>query len=106
MKITERIDHTNDMTEQVWLSKTPPCPKSVKISLDDNCQFKCSFCVNSTQEHKPKMPWGMFTKLIDELAANGTEEIGLFFIGEPMLARRRMLEQLLGELPAKKLHIF
>lgn len=88
MKITERIDHTNDMTEKEWLSPTPPCPKSVKISLDDNCQFKCSFCVNSTQEHKPKMPWGQFTNLVDELVANGTEEIGLFFIGEPMLAKR------------------
>lgn len=34
------------------------------------------------------MPWGMFTKLIDELVENGVEEIGLFFIGEPMLAKR------------------
>jgi len=34
------------------------------------------------------MPWGTFTRLIDELVANGTEEIGLFFIGEPMLAKR------------------
>jgi radical SAM protein with 4Fe4S-binding SPASM domain len=33
------------------------------------------------------MDWGVFTRLIDELVANGTEEIGLFFIGEPMLAK-------------------
>lgn len=86
--ITDRIDNTNLMTESVWLSTTPPCPKSVKISLDDHCQFKCNFCVNSTQTNNPVMPWEMFTKLIDELVANGTEEFGLFFIGEPMLAKR------------------
>ena len=87
MKITERIDNTNDMSEQLWLSPAPPCPKSVKISLDDHCQFKCNFCVNSTQQTSPVMPWEMFTRLIDELIANGTEEFGLFFIGEPMLAK-------------------
>lgn len=86
-KITERIDQTNDMSVPEWLSTTPPCPKSVKISLDDNCQFKCSFCVNSTQKYKPSLEWTKFTNLIDELVANGTEEIGLFFIGEPMLAK-------------------
>jgi radical SAM protein with 4Fe4S-binding SPASM domain len=33
------------------------------------------------------MSWEMFVGLIDELAENGCEEIGLFFIGEPMLAK-------------------
>lgn len=88
--ITDRIDHTNNMQadEGLWLSPTPPCPKSVKISLNDNCQFSCKFCVNSTQHVKPVMEWGLFTALIDELVANGTEEIGLFFIGEPLIDKR------------------
>lgn len=88
-KITERIDHTNDMGEDkgIWKNPILPCPKSVKVSLDDHCQFKCSFCVNSTQVNNPVMAWDMFTRLINELLANGTEEIGLFFIGEPMLAK-------------------
>lgn len=34
------------------------------------------------------MPWEMFTSLVDELLANGTEEIGLFFIGEPLIDKR------------------
>lgn len=89
-KITERIDHTNSMDEDggLWMNPVLPCPKSVKISLDDHCQFKCSFCVNSTQVNNPVMPWDMFTRLIDELVENGTEEIGLFFIGEPLLEKR------------------
>ena len=93
MGITERIDRTNNMDEEGWKQTILPCPKSVKISLDDNCQFKCSFCVNSTQapQDKKRLDWDMFTKLIDELVENGVEEIGLFFIGEPMLAKN--LEQ-------------
>lgn len=89
-KITERIDATNLMTADngIWMSPTLPCPKSVKISLNDNCQFSCHFCVNSTQHVKPIMPWDMFTRLIDELIENGTEEIGLFFIGEPFIDKR------------------
>lgn len=100
--ITDRIDHTNDMTEDggKWFKPVLPCPKSVKISLDDHCQFKCSFCVNSTQVNNPVMPWEMFTRLIDELVENGTEEIGLFFIGEPLLAKR--LEDAIKYVKSKK----
>jgi len=81
MKITDRIDHTNDMVGE-WCSELPPCPKSVKISLDDHCQFKCTFCASGMNEVKARMDLGKFKRLVDELVANGTEEIGLFFIGE------------------------
>jgi radical SAM protein with 4Fe4S-binding SPASM domain len=36
------------------------------------------------------MPWDMFTRLIDELSENGVEEIGLFYIGEPMMAAKKL----------------
>jgi len=87
MGITERIDNTNEMGEE-WARTIVPYPKSVKVSLNDACQFACKFCVHSTQQESPKMEWGMFTALIDELAAGGTEEIGLFFIGEPLIDKR------------------
>lgn len=85
MQITSRIDSTTHLPAE-WLSRTLPPPRSVKISLDDHCQFKCAFCSSSRQEVKHEMPWETFTQLIDELAEAGTEEIGLFYIGEPMLA--------------------
>lgn len=84
--ITERIDSTTEIPPE-WLQPKLPAPSSVKISLDDNCQFRCSFCSSSKQAVKHEMPWDMFTRLIDELRANGTKEIGLFYIGEPMLAK-------------------
>lgn len=89
-KITEHIDSVNDMDADFgkWRNANLPCPKSVKISLNDNCNFACGFCVNSTQHEKPIMPWEMFTTLIDELVEHGVEEIGLFFIGEPFIDKR------------------
>lgn len=85
MNITSRIDGTTEIPAE-WHQAQLPAPRSVKISLDDHCQFKCAFCSSSKQEVKHEMPWEMFTKLIDDLVAAGTEEIGLFYIGEPMLA--------------------
>lgn len=85
--ITANIDRTTQIPED-WRKTILPAPPSVKISLDDNCQFRCTFCTSRLQEHKSEMPWDMFTRLIDELVACGTKEIGLFYIGEPMLADR------------------
>lgn len=87
MTITANIDRTTNIPED-WQKPVLPAPPSVKISLDDNCQFRCNFCTSRLQPEKSEMDWGMFTRLIDELAFHGTKEIGLFYIGEPMLAKR------------------
>lgn len=86
MRITEKIDATTAIPEDYRKTVVPP-PVAVKISLDDNCQFRCQFCSSRMQPNKPEMPWPMFTRLIDELVAAGVREIGLFYIGEPMLAK-------------------
>ena len=85
--ITANIDRTTNISED-WQKPILPAPPSVKISLDDNCQFRCNFCTSRLQPEKSEMDWEMFTKLIDELVKEGTKEIGLFYIGEPMLAKR------------------
>lgn len=85
--ITANIDRTTHIPED-WQRTILPAPPSVKISLDDNCQFRCNFCTSRLQPDKSEMSWDMFTGLIDELVSRGTKEIGLFYIGEPMLAKR------------------
>ena len=82
--ITSRIDATTLIDVDGVVLKAP---ESVKISLDDNCQFRCGFCSSSKQSVKHEIKWEMFCRLIDELHAAGTKEIGLFYIGEPMLAK-------------------
>lgn len=85
MSITKRIDHTTAIQSE-YAKTIVPAPKSVKISLDDNCQFRCKFCTSRLQPDKCQMDWNLFTALIDELVIEGAEEIGLFYIGEPFLA--------------------
>jgi len=85
--ITQNIDRTTEISDE-YRKTILPAPPSVKISLDDNCQFRCNFCTSRLQPEKSQMPWEMFTRVIDELHSRGTKEIGLFYIGEPMLADR------------------
>jgi hypothetical protein len=87
--ITERIDAVTDVTRDYWQTVVP-APRSIKVSLDDACQFRCGFCARgsgSGQSAGP-MEWGMYCRLVDEMVREGIEEIGLFFIGEPMMAAR------------------
>lgn len=85
--ITARIDATTEVSPEYSRTVLPP-PNAVKISLDDNCQFRCQFCSSRLQPEKCEMPWETFTELVDELASVGVKEVGLFYIGEPMLAKR------------------
>lgn len=85
--ITERIDSATSIPE-AWQSEIVPPPKSIKISLDDRCQFQCGFCSRKDAESNGELPWQFYTKLIDEAVQAGIKEIGLFYIGEPMLAKR------------------
>lgn len=87
MKITEKIDRITGIPPE-YRGTNLPAPKSVKVSLDDRCQFKCSFCSSSSQTSKSRLPWPTFTKLVDELVDAGVEELGVFYIGEPMLDER------------------
>lgn len=84
--ITERIDEATGIPQEYRKTIVPP-PKSIKVSLDDRCQFKCSFCSSSEADKSGQMPWDMYTKLVDEMVKEGIGEIGLFYIGEPMLAK-------------------
>lgn len=85
MGITERID---GVTEIRTLKAIAPAPRSIKVSLDDNCQFRCGFCSRKDAAGAGPMEMWMFEKLVDEMVEEGIEELGVFYIGEPMMARR------------------
>lgn len=84
--ITSRIDSATQIPQDFLALEIPP-PKSIKVSLDDRCQFKCGFCSRKDAESTGAMPWEMYTKLVDEMVRVGIPELGVFFIGEPMLAK-------------------
>ena len=84
--ITGKIDKTTHIPEDYLKTVVPP-PNAIKVSLSDKCQFQCSFCAHKDAEVHGDMPFSMFTDLADQMVALGIKELGLFYIGEPMLAK-------------------
>ena len=83
-KITNKIDNVTDCSEHLIVPT--PFPKSVKIELNSNCNYKCSFCATQFNlRTMGKMNRELFHRIIDELATLGIQEVGLFYLGEPFL---------------------
>ena len=53
--ITERIDAVTDVTRDYWQTVVP-APRSIKVSLDDACQFRCGFCARKDGQSAGAMP--------------------------------------------------
>ncbi len=86
--ITERISRTYHVPQEC-LSETPPMPKSAKIEVTSRCDFKCFFCEHtfSTKKHADIDPHLLY-RILGEMAEAGVEEVGLFWIGESLIAKR------------------
>ncbi|HET9469836.1 MAG TPA: radical SAM/SPASM domain-containing protein [Usitatibacter sp.] len=68
------------------LATVPPAPKSVKMELTAQCDWRCAFCGQPSREKKRgEMGWPLFTRLVGEMADAGVEEVGFFFLGESFL---------------------
>jgi len=81
MSITSRIDAITAIPES-HRHKFIPAPKSVKIELTANCNYRCGFCVKSLRADNGEMDRALYSRLIRELRAAGVEELGVFYIGE------------------------
>ena len=94
-RITERVDADTHIPPK-YLTITPPAPKAVKIELTGRCDLACTFCALTTREVQPKkandMPFWLFKKIVDDMAAEGVEKFGMFLIGESFL-NVELLEQ-------------
>jgi hypothetical protein len=81
MGITARIDAITDIAQKY---RTPiiPAPRSVKIELTANCNYKCNFCVKSLRPDNTTMDRKFYSRIIREMRDAGVEELGVFYIGE------------------------
>ncbi len=84
--ITERIDAVTGIPAS-HLSTVLPPPKSCKIELTANCNYKCSFCVKSLRPDNGEINRKFYSKIIREMRDYGVEELGVFFIGESFLCQ-------------------
>lgn len=84
--ISSRIDRITGISPE-YKAEILPAPKSVKIELTANCNYKCGFCVKSLRPDNGEMDRKFFSRIIREMKDAGVEEIGLFYIGESFLCQ-------------------
>jgi MoaA/NifB/PqqE/SkfB family radical SAM enzyme len=83
--ITARIDAITDIPASHRKS-APPAPRSVKIELTSQCNYRCGYCAHRLRlKKRTQMEWPLYTRLVGEMVDAGVEELGLFFIGESFL---------------------
>lgn len=81
MTISERIDAITGITDK-YRGTIIPAPKSCKIEITANCNYKCGFCVKSLREDNGAMDRAFYSRVIREMRDAGVEELGVFYIGE------------------------
>lgn len=81
MSITSRIDAITGIDPR-HKGTILPAPRSVKIELTANCNYKCSFCVKSLRDDNGEMDRAFYSQIIRDMRECGVEELGLFYIGE------------------------
>jgi MoaA/NifB/PqqE/SkfB family radical SAM enzyme len=79
--ISERIDAITKISAR-HLGTTIPAPRSVKIEITANCNYRCTFCVKSLRADEGHMDRALYSRLIREMRDAGVEELGVFYIGE------------------------
>jgi len=95
MSITKRIDNITHIPVEYKQGK-PPCPKSVKIELTGRCNYRCGFCALRMRPEQPKksddMSLAFFKDITYQMRESGVEEIGLFYLGESLMAPELTVE--------------
>lgn len=83
--ISDKIDAITHLPEE-RKQKILPAPKSVKIELTGQCNFRCTFCARSHNLRKlGTIDEIFFRRILKEMAKEGVEEIGLFYLGESFM---------------------
>lgn len=86
--IADRVKETSRIPDYL-MSEKPPFPKKAKIEITSRCDLKCFFCQH-TYDPSPKndIDPELCMNLMRQLKEAGVEELGLFWIGEPMMVKR------------------
>lgn len=93
--ITDRIDNITKIPKE-YRQPVLPAPKSVKIELTGRCNYRCGFCALRMREKQPRgdMDLALFRHITSQMREAGVEEIGVFFLGESMMAPTLLVESI------------
>lgn len=89
LKDKEKI--REDQLKRGRLQDAGDFPKVVLIDSVSYCNLKCSMCVHQEMTRKKGlMPWDLFTKIIDEVAANDkSARVWMVFFGEALIRKKK-----------------
>lgn len=83
--ITSRIDAVTRIPER-YLAAELPAPRSVKIELTSQCNYRCGFCAHRLRmKDRGEMDRHLYERLVGEMVDAGVEELGVFYIGESFM---------------------
>ena len=83
--ITDRIDAITGIGKD-YLHDILPAPKSVKIELTSQCNYRCGFCAHRLRMKKRgEMDKDFYREITQKMQIAGVEELGLFYIGESFM---------------------
>jgi len=83
--ITSRIDAITRIPVR-YLAESLPAPRSVKIELTSQCNYRCGFCAHRLRmKVRGEMDRAFFERVVGEMADAGVEELGVFYIGESFM---------------------
>jgi MoaA/NifB/PqqE/SkfB family radical SAM enzyme len=83
--ITNRIDAVTLIPER-YLAARLAAPRSVKIELTSQCNYRCGFCAHRLRmKSRGEMDRAFYERIVGEMADAGVEELGVFYIGESFM---------------------
>ena len=87
-KITNRISKIWNISEE-FVNERPPFPGRAKIEITNRCNLRCFFCQHTyDQGRNLDINSQLLFRLLDELKALNVKEVGLFWMGEPLLNKK------------------
>lgn len=89
--IVKQNDIHKRQVEEERLKDADGFPKVVLIDTVSYCNLKCSMCVHKDMTRKKGIiPWGLFTKIIDEIAeTDKNTRVWMVFFGEALILKKR-----------------
>lgn len=83
--ITQRIDAITGIPQR-YLADRLPAPRSVKIELTSQCNYRCGFCAHRLRmKNRGEMDRAFYERVVGEMVDAGVEELGVFYIGESFM---------------------
>ena len=88
LRIKESLNSLTPKITSNLLNERPPFPKKAKIEITTRCDLKCYYCKLTRNNPQKEMSEFLVKKILQDLKNNGVEQVGLFWLGEPLFNKK------------------